>query len=65
MILTKANCWSYEREWRILHIQAGLAYTYPWQTLTAVYFGVAMPPRTSGDHRADPAGFTDSVVSYE
>jgi len=43
MLLTKADCWSYEREWRILHMDAGTAYTYPWQALTGVCFGATMP----------------------
>jgi DUF2971 family protein len=43
MILTKASCWAYEREWRIPHLQANLAYTYPWQALMGLYFGAAMP----------------------
>ncbi|HEU0079373.1 MAG TPA: DUF2971 domain-containing protein [Longimicrobiaceae bacterium] len=42
MITTKSNCWAYEREWRILHLEPDIAYTYPWQCLTGVYFGASM-----------------------
>lgn len=43
MLLTKAECWRYEQEWRLIHQRAGVAYTYPWAALKGVYFGLAMP----------------------
>lgn len=43
MVLAKADVWAYEREWRVLHIEADHAYTYPWQALTGIYFGPLMP----------------------
>lgn len=43
MLLTKAKCWAYEDEWRVIHAEENKAYTYPWQKLKAVYFGAAMP----------------------
>ena len=43
MFLTKASCWEYEREWRVLHQTPDQAYTYPWQALKAVHCGAAMP----------------------
>jgi hypothetical protein len=43
MVYTKATCWSYEQEWRLLHIEANKLYTYDYRALTGVYFGAAMP----------------------
>jgi hypothetical protein len=43
MVLTKASCWRYEHEWRIIHSDGSAAYTYDWKDLRAVHFGVAMP----------------------
>lgn len=48
MMLTKDSCWSYEHEWRILHQQPDVAYTYPHQLLTGVYLGASM----SAQHRS-------------
>ena len=31
--------WSYEREWRVLHAEAGTAFHYPAACLTGIYFG--------------------------
>ncbi len=36
---TKSSSWSYEREWRALHKEAGIAFTYPSEALRGVYFG--------------------------
>ena len=41
-VLTKARCWSYEREWRVIHVEPDRPFTYDWRALTAVYFGAAM-----------------------
>jgi hypothetical protein len=38
----KAEPWSYEREWRCIHIKCGMPYTYPAQALKAIYFGSKM-----------------------
>ena len=35
----KPSSWSYEREWRVIHKQAGTLYHYEAQALTGVYFG--------------------------
>jgi len=43
MLRTKHTCWQYEQEWRLIHQQAGMAYTYPYEALTGVYLGAAMP----------------------
>lgn len=43
MLWTKASCWQYECEWRVLHEQAGTAYRYPFRALTGVYLGASMP----------------------
>jgi hypothetical protein len=43
MVYTKATCWSYEEEWRLLHEEANKLYTYDYRALTGVYFGAAMP----------------------
>jgi hypothetical protein len=42
--LTKAQCWSYEEEWRLCHKEANRPYGYHYDALTGVYFGAAMPP---------------------
>ena len=36
---TKSTSWAYEREWRVLHIEAGTPYHYPAECLTGIYFG--------------------------
>jgi hypothetical protein len=36
---TKSMSWSYEREWRVMHEEAGIAYHYPTECLTGIYFG--------------------------
>ncbi len=42
-VLTKAQCWSYEREWRLMHMEPSKLFTYDYRALTGVYFGAAMP----------------------
>lgn len=44
-LLTKATCWSYEREWRAIHQAAGTSYCYGIDALTAVYLGAALSPQ--------------------
>lgn len=39
LFATKSRSWSYEREWRAIHSQAGTKYVYEPSTLTGVYFG--------------------------
>jgi hypothetical protein len=36
---TKSTSWAYEREWRVLHAEAGTLYHYPAECLTGIYFG--------------------------
>ena len=36
---TKSTSWAYEREWRVLHAEAGTPYHYPAECLTGIYFG--------------------------
>jgi hypothetical protein len=43
LVLTKARCWEYEQEWRVLHTNAELLYGYERDSLTGVYFGAKMP----------------------
>jgi hypothetical protein len=43
MVTTKHTCWSYEQEWRIMHIQGDKLYGYPLGLLKSVHFGMAMP----------------------
>ena len=40
---TKALDWAYEQEWRGIHREVGIAYTYKSQALTSVYFGPEIP----------------------
>ncbi len=37
--LTKSERWNYEKEWRLLYNEAGILYTYPANSLKAIYFG--------------------------
>lgn len=39
LFCTKSISWSYEREWRVLHAEAGTAFHYPAACLTGIYFG--------------------------
>ena len=39
LFCTKSSSWSYEKEWRAFHQQAGTLFTYPEKSLTGVYFG--------------------------
>lgn len=43
MIVTKYQCWDYEKEWRLFHMEADTAYGYAAGTLDSVYFGMSMP----------------------
>jgi hypothetical protein len=40
MITTKAECWSYEKEWRLFHMEPDNLYSYPREGLVAVYLGL-------------------------
>jgi hypothetical protein len=50
-LLTKAECWSYEREWRAIHSQCDTSYGYGVDALTGVYLGAAL-----GAHERDLIG---------
>lgn len=41
-LLTKAACWSYEREWRAIHNEADTAYCYGVEALAGVYLGARL-----------------------
>ena len=41
-LLTKYECWDYEREWRLFHHEPNKPYGYPVDALKAVYFGSAV-----------------------
>lgn len=41
-LLTKASCWSYEREWRAIHAKADTEYCYGVEALTGVYLGARL-----------------------
>jgi hypothetical protein len=43
VVLRKAECWSYEREWRAIHVEGNREYGYGAEALTGIYFGAAMP----------------------
>lgn len=43
LFCTKSKAWEYEKEWRVIHNKARIAYTYPTEALTGVYFGPNMP----------------------
>lgn len=42
LVLTKARCWSYEREWRAIHMEPDKEYCYGVDALTGVYLGAAL-----------------------
>jgi hypothetical protein len=39
LFCTKSISWAYEKEWRVIHQQAGTEFCYTPETLTGVYFG--------------------------
>jgi hypothetical protein len=39
LFVTKSIDWKYEKEWRLLHAEAGTEYVYPANSLKAIYFG--------------------------
>lgn len=41
-VLTKARCWSYEQEWRLMHAEPSKRYGYGDGPLTGIYFGAEM-----------------------
>lgn len=43
LFCTKSKAWEYEKEWRVIHNEAGTAYSYPSEALTGIYFGPNMP----------------------
>ncbi len=43
-VLTKALCWSYEEEWRTMHLEPNKLFGYNWRALTGIYFGAAISP---------------------
>ncbi len=42
-VLTKARCWSYEQEWRLMHKEPSKNYGYGNGPLTGIYLGAEMP----------------------
>jgi len=42
LLHTKGKPWEYENEWRCIHAESPIAYTYPQESLTGVYFGSEM-----------------------
>jgi hypothetical protein len=43
LLLTKAKCWEYEQEWRLLHQNGDWQYGVDRSCLTGIYFGAKMP----------------------
>lgn len=41
-LCTKYECWSYEKEWRLLHKEPNVEYGYPVEALKSVYFGLSV-----------------------
>lgn len=46
MFCTKSISWSYEKEWRLFHKEADSLYGYPSDSLTGVYMGPEIGPRS-------------------
>jgi hypothetical protein len=42
LFCTKSKEWDYEKEWRVLHAEAGTKYHYGEESLKAIYFGPRM-----------------------
>lgn len=42
-VLTKAKCWTYEQEWRAMHMEPSKRFGYGPHGLTGLYIGAAMP----------------------
>ncbi|HYU29345.1 MAG TPA: DUF2971 domain-containing protein, partial [Gemmatimonadales bacterium] len=42
-VLTKASCWSYEQEWRLMHAEPSKLFGYGNGPLTGIHFGAEMP----------------------
>ncbi len=42
-VLTKSKCWTYEEEWRAIHIEANKPFGYDYHALTGIYLGARMP----------------------
>ena len=47
LVLTKAVCWGYEHEWRLLNNEANCPISYDRNSLTAVYCGAKMSDDTT------------------
>jgi len=81
LVLTKAPCWNYEEEWRVMHMEPSTLFTYDYRALTGIYFGAAMPyahkeilslvlhgaPTTAYEVLQDDQGFAlhAKVVTYQ
>ena len=44
ILLRKASCWSYEEEWRAIHMEGDKEDGYGVEALTGLYFGAGMTP---------------------
>ena len=44
MYCTKSRTWSYEREWRAIHLKAGTLFAHSDTDLKAIYFGPKIDP---------------------
>jgi hypothetical protein len=42
LVFTKSTVWDYEREWRVIHNQAGTLHRYLLHALKTVYFGISI-----------------------
>lgn len=42
LFCTKSSDWAYEKEWRVIHQNAGTVFTYEPAALNAIYFGAKM-----------------------
>jgi hypothetical protein len=44
LVRTKARCWSYEQEWRLMHEEGSKEYGYGGDPLIGIYLGAEMSP---------------------
>lgn len=62
---TKSRAWAYEKEWRVLHNQAGTLYGYGSDALKAIHFGPKMDRQTKEIILLIMQGQTPDVQLFE
>ncbi len=67
MLATKADCWAYEKEWRLITLQGNAAIGLPPRCISAIYFGLRTEPcrkaQVMGLFSGTPVKFYEMVKS--